>query len=101
MGAVNNPIEAAEFIKDKVPDIIILDIIMPKMTGIEFLKILMRQCPVPVIVFSAHTKSNSSLLQKAYDLGAINVVDKPICNVNKFEVYIEENEITHDFKSQK
>ena len=91
LGAVNDPIEAAEFIKDKVPDIIILDIIMPKMTGIDFLKILMKQCPVPVIVFSAHTKSNSSLLQKAYDLGAINVVDKPICNVNKFEAYIEEN----------
>ena len=46
LAAVNDPIEAAEFIKDKVPDIIILDIIMPKMTGIEFLEILMKQCPV-------------------------------------------------------
>jgi len=90
LGAVNDPIEAAEFIKYKVPDIIILDIIMPKMTGIEFLEILMKQCPLPVIVFSSHTKNNSSLLQKAFDLGAINVVDKPICNANKFEKYIEE-----------
>ena len=62
LAAVNDPIEAAEFIKDKVPDIIILDIIMPKMTGIEFLEILMKQCPVPVIVFSSHTKNNSLLL---------------------------------------
>ena len=90
LAAVNDPIEAAEFIKYKVPDIIILDIIMPKMTGIEFLEILMKQCPVPVIVFSSHTKNNSLLLQKAFDLGAINVVDKPICNANKFEKYIQE-----------
>ena len=90
LGAVNDPLEAAEFIKCTVPDIIILDIIMPRMNGIEFLKILKNQFPIPVIIFSSHTTNNIVLTKKAFDLGAMNIVHKPICDAYKFEKYINQ-----------
>ena len=90
LDAVNDPLEAAAIIKCKVPDIIILDIIMPRMSGIEFLQILRNQCPIPVIIFSSHTKNNTTLIKKAFDLGAINIVHKPICDAYKFEKYIKQ-----------
>ncbi|MFW5800211.1 MAG: protein-glutamate methylesterase/protein-glutamine glutaminase [Spirochaetota bacterium] len=64
-------------IKTLKPDIILLDIQMPKMDGIEFLKKLMHEYPTPVIMFSSLTQDGSEMTIKALELGAIDYIAKP------------------------
>jgi two-component system chemotaxis response regulator CheB len=67
--------------RDKIvflkPDVVTLDIEMPKMDGIEFLKRLMPQYPLPVVVVSAHSAEGSRRALEAMDAGAIDIVAKP------------------------
>jgi len=67
--------------RDKIvqfnPDVVVLDIELPKMDGLTFLGKLMRSRPMPVVVVSSLTKKNSSITMKAYDLGASEVISKP------------------------
>jgi two-component system, chemotaxis family, protein-glutamate methylesterase/glutaminase len=67
--------------RDKIvflkPDVVTLDIEMPKMDGIEFLKRLMPQYPIPVVVVSAHSAEGSRRALEAMDAGAIDIVAKP------------------------
>jgi two-component system chemotaxis response regulator CheB len=60
-----------------MPDIMLLDIEMPRMNGLDFLEALMRHYPIPVIVISSMLNSSAQLISRAYALGAADVIAKP------------------------
>jgi two-component system, chemotaxis family, protein-glutamate methylesterase/glutaminase len=64
-------------IEDLHPDVITLDLEMPRMDGIEALRLIMRRAPLPVIVFSSHSKEGADATLKALALGAVDFVAKP------------------------
>ena len=76
--------------RDKIvylnPDVVILDIEMPRMDGLTFLEKLMKSKPMPVIIFSSLAKGRSKYEYKAYDLGAVGVVAKPAQQTNLAEI---------------
>ncbi len=83
MGAVVDPIYAIKKIKEKKPDVITLDLQMPRMDGLTFLKKLMRAHPLPVVVVSAKAKKSSEVTLKALELGAFDFVTKPEVGVEE------------------
>lgn len=76
IGTAANPYIAAQKIKSFIPDVITLDIEMPQMNGLTFLKSLMQQYPIPVVIISSLTEQGSSLALRAIDMGAVEVVAK-------------------------
>jgi len=81
MGIASDPFEAKQLILQDKPDVITLDIEMPKMDGITFLKRLMSYRPIPVIMISSYTKKNSLNTLEALEAGAIDFVTKPSRNI--------------------
>ena len=81
VGTAFDPYEAKDLILDKRPDVITLDIEMPRMDGISFLKRLMSFRPVPVIMISSYTSDNSRRTMEALNAGAVDFVAKPVRNV--------------------
>jgi two-component system chemotaxis response regulator CheB len=77
IGAAPDPFSAARRIQDEVPDVITLDVEMPRMDGITFLRKLMTQCPVPVVMCSSLTEEGSETLLQALEAGAVDVILKP------------------------
>ncbi len=77
MGAAGDPFVAAKYIHDEVPDVITLDVEMPRMDGITFLRKLMAQRPIPVVMCSSLTESGSETLMQALEAGAVDVILKP------------------------
>ncbi|WP_028973628.1 protein-glutamate methylesterase/protein-glutamine glutaminase [Spirochaeta cellobiosiphila] len=77
VGTASNVYEGRDKIVYLKPDVVTLDIEMPKMDGITFLKKLMPQYPLPVIILSSLTQKNSQLTYDALEYGAIDVVLKP------------------------
>jgi two-component system, chemotaxis family, protein-glutamate methylesterase/glutaminase len=77
IGTAVDPIDAMEKILLLKPDVITLDIEMPRMNGLEFIPILMEKNPLPIIIFSSLVKENSETRFKAIELGALEVVLKP------------------------
>ena len=77
VGEAENPIEARELIKQTDPDVLTLDVEMPKMDGIEFLRRLMRLRPTPVVMISTLTHKGSEVALTALQLGAVDVFGKP------------------------
>lgn len=77
MGTASDPFVAVEWIKKQVPDVILLDIEMPRMDGITFLKRIMAQRPIPVVICSSLTEAGSHTLMEALEAGAVDVVTKP------------------------
>jgi len=75
--AVEDPFEAAAEIKLQIPDVITLDIEMPRMDGLTFLKKIMQQHPIPVIIISSLTKQGTDIAFKALEYGAVDVIEKP------------------------
>jgi two-component system chemotaxis response regulator CheB len=88
IGSASDPFYAVEKIAHQRPDVITLDIEMPKMDGLTFLKKLMSQHPIPVVVISTLTPTGSETYFKAIEFGAVEVVEKP--KVNTREVMKEE-----------
>lgn len=80
-GVARDPYEAREMIKSLKPDVITLDVEMPRMDGITFLEKLMRLRPMPVVMVSSLTESNAEVTLRALALGAIDFVTKPKGNV--------------------
>ena len=76
IGEAQDAYDAREKILEMDPDVITLDIIMPKMDGISFLKKLMVHYPKPVIVVSSVAQRGSAMRLRAEDIGAVDVVDK-------------------------
>lgn len=77
VGTAADPIAAHEMIKTLDPDVLTLDVEMPKMDGLEFLRRLMRFRPLPVVMVSAFTRRDSEQALKALELGAVDYVAKP------------------------
>lgn len=77
VGAANDPLVAREMIRELNPDVITLDIEMPKMDGIDFLERLMRLRPMPVVMISTLTERGAEVTMKALELGAVDFVSKP------------------------
>jgi len=77
VGTAPDPYIGRNKIVSLKPDVLILDIEMPKMDGLTFLDKLMRAFPMPVIILSSLAKEGSSVALKAYDLGALEVICKP------------------------
>jgi len=78
VGMAENPIIARELIKILKPDVIILDIEMPIMDGLTFLSKLMRLNPMPVIMCSAFTPHCKEVTLEAFNLGVVDIINKPI-----------------------
>lgn len=79
-----DPYIAASKLRKAVPDVIILDIEMPRMDGLTFLRKLMSQHPIPVVICSSLTTKNSKMGLDALDAGAVEVIEKPKVGVQKF-----------------
>jgi two-component system chemotaxis response regulator CheB len=77
IGAASDPFMAARKIQDEVPDVITLDVEMPRMDGITFLRRLMAQHPVPVVMCSSLTEAGSETLLQALEAGAVDIILKP------------------------
>ncbi len=84
MGAAADPFAAARRIQQEVPDVITLDIEMPRMDGITFLRKIMTQHPVPVVVCSSLAEMGSETLSQAWEAGAIEVIAKPRVGTAQF-----------------
>jgi two-component system chemotaxis response regulator CheB len=72
-----DPIIARDLIKQTNPDVLTLDIEMPKMDGLDFLERLMRLRPMPVVMVSTLTERGSEITMRALELGAVDFVTKP------------------------
>jgi len=77
IGTAADPLVAREMIREKSPDVITLDIEMPRMDGIDFLSRLMRLRPMPVVMVSTLTERGADVTLKALELGAVDFVAKP------------------------
>ncbi len=77
IGAAADPLLAREMIRNLNPDVITLDVEMPRMDGIDFLSKLMRLRPMPVVMVSTLTERGAEVTLKALELGAIDFVAKP------------------------
>ncbi len=84
IGAACDPYAAARKIAQEIPDVITLDIEMPRMDGITFLKKLMAQRPVPVVMCSSLTDENSATLMEALEAGAVDAIPKPRVDTRQF-----------------
>jgi len=77
IGTANDPLIAREMIREQNPDVITLDVEMPRMDGIDFLGRLMRLRPMPVVMISTLTERGAEVTMKALELGAVDFVAKP------------------------
>ncbi len=77
VGTAGDPLEARDAIKRLDPDVITLDVEMPKMNGIEFLEKIMRLRPMPVVMVSTLTQAGADTTLRALELGAFDCVGKP------------------------
>lgn len=84
MGTAADPIIAVKKIMREVPDVITLDIEMPRMDGLTFLRKIMAQRPIPVVVISSLTTRGTEAAMKALEYGASEVIGKPAMNPDVF-----------------
>lgn len=85
IGTAGDPYIAVQKIQREKPDVITLDIEMPRMDGLTFLKKLMSQAPMPVVVISNQTLKGADVALKALEIGAVDVMSKPNLS-NELEV---------------
>ncbi len=90
MATANDPFQAAERLKREVPDVIVLDVEMPRMDGITFLRRLMAQRPIPVVICSTLVGEGSKTFLAALEAGAVDVIQKPNLSTRQF---LEESSI--------
>ncbi len=90
MGMAADPFIAAEKMLKEVPDVITLDVEMPKMDGITFLQKIMSQHPIPVIICSSLAEAGSDTAFKALEYGAVDIIQKPRLGTKQF---LEESKI--------
>jgi two-component system chemotaxis response regulator CheB len=90
VGTAGDPYLAVEKMKEVVPDVITLDVEMPRMDGITFLQKLMSQHPIPVVMCSSLTEEGSETTLRALEYGAVDIIEKPKMGIKQF---IEESRI--------
>jgi two-component system chemotaxis response regulator CheB len=83
VGAARDPVQAWELIQRLRPDVLTLDVEMPKMNGLEFLEKLMRAHPMPVVMVSSLTEPSCASSLRALALGAVDVVAKPTLDMER------------------
>ena len=77
IGTAADPYEAVAMMRQNAPDVITLDIEMPRMDGLTFLQRIMAQHPIPVIICSSHTTEGSDITMRALEYGAVDIITKP------------------------
>jgi len=90
MASAADPYIAAERIRSELPDVITLDVEMPRMDGITFLQKIMSQHPIPVVMCSSLTEERSETALKALEYGAVEIIQKPRLGVKQF---LEESKV--------
>ena len=90
IGTASDPFVAANKIKEVTPDVITLDVEMPRMDGLTFLQKIMRQHPMPVVMCSSLTEKGSETTFKALECGAVEIIQKPRMGAKQF---LEESRI--------
>jgi two-component system, chemotaxis family, protein-glutamate methylesterase/glutaminase len=84
IGTAADPYYAAQKIQKEIPDVITLDIEMPRMDGLTFLKRLMQQHPIPVVIISSLTTTGTETGMRALELGAVDIISKPQLSSREF-----------------
>lgn len=84
MGTAADPFAAAAKLRESVPDVIILDVEMPRMDGITFLRKLMRQHPIPTVICSTLAEAGSATAMEALEAGAVELIQKPTIGTKAF-----------------
>ena len=90
MATAADPFIAAERIRHEIPDVITLDVEMPRMDGITFLHKIMSQYPIPVVMCSSLADSGSETALKALEYGAVEIIQKPRLGT---KVFFEESRL--------
>ncbi len=83
VGAAPDPFAARELIVKHSPDVMTLDLEMPKMDGLSFLQRVMTHLPIRTLIISSLAKEGSEIALRAFELGAIDVIEKPSLEVSK------------------
>lgn len=89
IGAAPNPYVARDMIVELKPDVVTLDVEMPRMDGITFLRRLMKYYPLPVIVVSSLTTQGGRVAMEALDAGAVDVMCKPGASYSVGDMAVE------------
>ena len=84
IGTASDPFVAAERISEQVPDVITLDIEMPRMDGLTFLRKIMTQHPIPVVICSSLAEEGAQSTLKALEYGAVEIIAKPRLGSKQF-----------------
>ena len=84
MGVAADPLIANDKIRRQRPDVITLDVEMPRMDGLSFLKQIMAQDPIPVVMCSSLTEKGAEVTMKALQYGAVEIINKPKMGAKKF-----------------
>jgi two-component system chemotaxis response regulator CheB len=82
--AVSDPLLAIERMKQQWPDVIVLDVEMPRMDGITFLKRIMAERPTPVVICSTLTEKGAETTMAAMAAGAVSIITKPKLGLKEF-----------------
>ena len=90
MATAGDPFQASERMKTEAPDVITLDVEMPRMDGLTFLKKIMSQHPIPVVICSSLTTEGSDTISKAIEFGAVEIITKPKIGTR---VFLEESRV--------
>jgi two-component system, chemotaxis family, protein-glutamate methylesterase/glutaminase len=83
-GTASDPFVAAERMREQVPDVITLDIEMPRMDGLTFLQKIMAQHPIPVVICSSLAEEGAQSTLKALEYGAVDIITKPRLGSKQF-----------------
>jgi len=84
MATASDPFAAAEKLRHAIPDVIILDIEMPRMDGLTFLRKIMSQHPIPIIICSTLSTKGAATTMKALEYGAVDIIEKPKLSTKQF-----------------
>lgn len=84
MATASDPYVAAQKLKHEIPDVITLDVEMPRMDGLTFLRKIMSQHPIPVVIVSSLTQKGTETALKAIEYGAIDIITKPQLGTKRF-----------------
>ena len=84
IGAASDPIFAIERMNKQWPDVIVLDIEMPRMDGITFLKKIMAEHPTPVVICSTLAEKGAATTMQALEAGAVEIITKPQIGLKRF-----------------
>ena len=90
MGTASDPYFAAKKMREEAPDVITLDVEMPRMDGVTFLQKIMSQYPIPVVICSSLAVNRSETTMKLMEYGAVEIIQKPTLGTKE---YLRESKI--------